>query len=401
MRIIYTILFLTTWFGAHAQLYINGPVTVQAGALLYAQDTIKLDAAGSLIVNGTLESTKDIQTIQSFINTVNTGKVILPIASGIQKSLRIGSGSVAAIGIQHGSSNSVVFNLAVRDQVFSNPELQTTLQTTNAVSNTWLVEPQANVANAIINLGWETNHELGGFARNASFVAHWKAGQNTAWSADSIRVAALTGTTPQYQQQSNVSNLTSGTYYFGVGSAGSVLPVTIIRVKGKSICANTNEVSWLVASASNSSRFVVEWINPETGLIESVGTVNTPPQITQTQQFTFTHYYSEQVGNQVLYRIKHVNLNNTFTYTNWVAIATTPTFTAYELSPNPSNGVFQINNLVQGNVKIMTTMGVELSTINNYSSGQWINVSHLPSGVYYVQITDNLQQQTVKRLIIH
>lgn len=400
MRTLYTILFLTTWFGAHAQLYINGPITVQAGALLYAQDTIKLDAAGSLIVNGTLQSSKDIQTIQSFINTANTGKVILPIPSGIQKSLRIGSGSIAAIGIQHASSNAVVFNLAVRDQVYANPQTQTTLQTTNAVANTWLVEPQANVTNAVINLGWETNHELSGFARNTSFVGRWKVGQSTSWSQDSIRTATLTGTVPQYQQQSNVANLTTGTYYFGVGSAGSVLPVTIIRVKGKSICANTNEVSWLVASASNSKRFVVEWENPETGVIEPVGFINTAVQINQTQQFTYTHNYTEQVGNQVLYRIKHENLNNTFTYTNWVAVTTTPTFTAYELSPNPSNGVFQISNLIQGNVKVITAMGVEVSTINNYSSGQWINVSHLPNGVYYVQITDNLQQQTVKRLII-
>lgn len=401
MRIVYTILFLTTWFGAHAQLYINGPVTVQQGALLYAQDTIKLDAAGSLTVNGTLQSTRDIQTIQSFINTANTGKVILPIAPGIQKNLRIGSGSIAGIGIQHQSNNAVEFSLAVRDQVFSNPENSSGLQSTNAVANTWLVEPQANVTNATISLGWETNHELSGFTRNASFVGRWKAGQSTSWSADSIRVASLTGTTPQYQQVSNVANLATGTYFFGVGSAGSVLPVTIIRVKGKSICANTNEVSWLVASASNSRRFVVEWVNPETGITEPVGAINTSPQINQTQQFTFTHYYTEQVGNQVLYRIRHENLNNTFSYTNWISVATTPSLTTYSLAPNPTNGQFQVTNLVQGTVKVMTISGVELLLVNNYTNGQWINVNHLSSGVYYVQITDTQQQQTIKRLIIH
>src|SRR5437868_5973218 len=94
-------------FHAHAQLYINGAVTIQNGATLYANDTIQLGSSASLTTNGLLQSTKAINTNQYLVNTGTTGFILTPVASGTASSFDIGTATNNRFSIQHSSGSAV------------------------------------------------------------------------------------------------------------------------------------------------------------------------------------------------------------------------------------------------------------------------------------------------------
>lgn len=402
MKTLFTSLCLLSWCATHAQLYINGDVTVQQGGTLYAQELVKLDAAGSLNLNGTLQSTVDVQTTQSFINTGNNGKVIFPIVSGVNKSINIGSGSISSITINHQNGTTVPFSLAVKSGLYLNPVSKTGLQTTNSVNKTWEVSPLSAAANTKISLGWEPSDELSGFSRTNASLFSWKEGSNTTWTWNSSSNAVTTGTLPQYQQNGIGSNLDSGKYHFGVGGNGTALPVNLIWVKGKSVCAFTDDITWYIGSAYNSAGFGIEWQNPETGSIETVGYVSTPATIANARQFKYIHTYSEKAKNEVYYRIRHDDIDNTSTYSEWIAIKIEHVENNHDVVPNPSNGEFNITNIQNANIRIINQFGVQVYQILNYTSDETINLTDVIEAGFYTAIIQYIDsgKTTSKKIII-
>jgi len=202
---------------ANAQLYINADITIQNGETLYADDTIQLGASATVTDNGILQSTKGIQTKQSIINTGSNGFIISPVQSGVYTSFDLGTGSTNnRISIQHSSAGAVDYKLAVRDNVFANPNTNNSTITAHTIDKTWMVQPLSNSSNTSIGLQWVAANEQSGFNHNNCGLAQWQTGVSNTWNMlNGTSAANISG--PLFSRTSNVGNLNTGTYYYNVG----------------------------------------------------------------------------------------------------------------------------------------------------------------------------------------
>nr|MBP9689694.1 T9SS type A sorting domain-containing protein [Bacteroidia bacterium] len=68
--------------------------------------------------------------------------------------------------------------------------------------------------------------------------------------------------------------------------------------------------------------------------------------------------------------------------------------------PNPTTNSFQINsNQMVDEVTIYNNIGISVLNINNYTNNNTINISALPSGVYYVH-TKLITETVISKLVV-
>ncbi|MDX1349960.1 MAG: T9SS type A sorting domain-containing protein [Putridiphycobacter sp.] len=97
-------------------------------------------------------------------------------------------------------------------------------------------------------------------------------------------------------------------------------------------------------------------------------------------------HYSAIVNNYKIgvnyYRLKQTDFDGNFSYTQPISVIIPDSFrrTVY---PNPNNGQFIIDADYLSTVTIMTLTGLEILHIENYN-GEFINLTHLPAGVYLI-----------------
>ncbi len=299
---------------ASAQLYINGDITIQNGETLYADDTIQLGASATVTDNGILQSTKGIKTNQSIINTGATGFIITPVATGVTTGFDLGTTTTNnKISISHSSSGSVVYQLAVRDNVYKNPVNNTTPINHNTINKTWMVQPLTNASNSSIDLYWNAADEQTGFDRSNCNVAKWESSVSNNWNTPNGTSAASAGGMPSsYFQTLNLGSLNSGTYYLSVGdnsypfSSFSTLNLTAflqgLYLSGGTMTAapfNADGVSPLTV-ADTISVELHEAVSPFT----LVYTVRDTLDVTGHANIQFPDYLS---GNYYYLSIKHRN----------------------------------------------------------------------------------------------
>lgn len=381
-----------------AQLYINGDLTIQNGATVYAQDTVWVDALASVNVAGTLHTTKDVVHLGSYINTTAGGYLIAPVQAGVTKTFPLGTSTNNSIKLAHQSGNLVFYKMGVRNNAYLNPENQTGLQNSNVVDKTWIIQPLSAAPSTQFNAGWNNANELAGFNRSNCNVASWKQGVSLAWNPATYGAATLNGTQPQYFATAATANLDSGVwYYYGVGS-GSALPVLFIGIQARATTSTQNTISWQVAQLSNSSHFEVEFYN-ENQQWELIGKVSSAKVSHVKQSYQFNHT-ANNLQDINYYRVKQVDLNGNFTYSKTVSVQqqSSAKFIVY---PNPSNGIVYVNNhqLELATVVIYNAMGVEVYSNNQYTNNSAINLKHLNQGVYILQHQSLTGKQT-QRIII-
>jgi hypothetical protein len=381
-----------------AQLYINGDLTIQNGATVYAQDTVWVDALASVNVAGTLHTTKDVVRLGSFINTSAGGYLIAPVHAGVTKTFPLGTTTNNSIMLSHQSGNLVFYKMSVRDNVYQNPSIQTTLQTSNVVDKTWHIQALSTAPATQFKAGWNNSNELSGFTRGNCTVSNWKQGVSVAWNPSTYAAAALNGTQPQYFATAATANLDSGVwYYYGVGS-GSALPVQFIGIQARVVSSTQNTISWQVAQLSNSSHFEIEHLST-TNQWEFIGKVASVKVSQIKQNYTFNHLANNLQGTNY-YRVKQVDLNGGFTYSKTASVQqqSSAKFIVY---PNPSNGIVYVNNhqLEVATVVIYNAMGAEVYSNNQYTNNSAINLKHLNQGVYILQHQSLTGKQT-QRIII-
>ncbi|MBP9186255.1 MAG: T9SS type A sorting domain-containing protein [Bacteroidia bacterium] len=379
-----------------AQLYINGELTIQNGATLYVDDTITINAQANVQVDGLLHNTKIMYTNFNYIKTGTTGFVITNIPTGGLKEIGIGNTTNNRIGITHASTSAVSFKIALRDNVYANAQNNTGKITSNAVDKTWHIQPLDTVLNATINVGWASTDELTGFARNNSAVFHWLSGSNTMWDTSVTYTAAtLTGGIPEFMLTNTASNLSPGIHYYSVGSIGTTLPVSFINVSAKYLTNTSNQINWQVANQKNGNYFEVQRSLNGTDFT-TIKNVDIESSISR---YVFTD--NNVVNNQIVYyRIKQVDFNNQFTISKVVSVDQKSIVNGINIYPNPTTNSFQINsNQMVDEVTIYNNIGISVLNINNYTNNNTINISALPSGVYYVH-TKLITETVISKLVV-
>lgn len=400
-----------------AQVYINSDVTIQNNATLYADDTVQLASSAVVTNNGILQSTKSINTNGYLINTGATGYIITPVASGSLKTYDIGTSSNNKIQIQHSTGSNVIFQMAVRDNVYLNPQTSSTQLTSNVVNKTWILMPQTSVANLSGTAYWNAADESSGFTRSNCGVSYWQSGSSTSWTyTNGTSAATITGSSPAYSKATSAAGLTAGTYYFGVGGLGSSLPVAILKFAATKNINDDVLLNWITSSEINNDHFEiqrsVDCIKFESIVqIKGAGNSNTEIQYSSIDKTPFAKLNE----TKLYYRLKQIDFDGKYQYTEIKEVgvqkmdanlnATNFIISTY---PNPTTQLLNIDiettdaksislSLLDANGKSLLSQQYQIDKVKQTFQ---LNTSQLAPGVYMLNILDENKTYICKQKLI-
>lgn len=185
--------------------------------------------------------------------------------------------------------------------------------------------------------------------------------------------------------------------------------VTPVELTSFSATANDDNVvlSWITATETNNSGFDIQ--RSKDGEFETIGFVEGNGTTTEPQVYSFID--EEVVTGKYKYRLKQIDFDGTFEYSNEVEIEiTTPSIFSLEQNyPNPFNPSTKIKySLPQSSnveIKIYDVLGKESATlVSEYKpAGSYeiqFDASLLPSGTYFYQIHAGSFLETKKMILM-
>jgi hypothetical protein len=179
---------------------------------------------------------------------------------------------------------------------------------------------------------------------------------------------------------------------FGIGAMDvTPLPVTWLSFTGKSL--NDDVIlNWSTSTEINSNYFDVETSVDGVNFYKA-GQVKSKGNSSATQQYSFIHYSPVEGANY--YRLKQVDLNGGFTYSNVITVAfDNDKGQTINIYPSPATNDLNITfSRSQENVmlRVVSIDGkvVETKQVGTVAGKTSVNVSSLTNGVYILQVRVN------------
>ena len=378
-----------------AQLYINGDVLVQSGETLFATDSITLGTNQSLVVNGTVHSTKGINTNGNYIKTLNGGSIISPVPSGVAKSFDIGTNSNNRVQILQNSGSTVNYKLNVSDNIHVNPQTKANSINTNVINKTWLVQPLGASNNTTVTLFWNATDELSGFNRTNCAISRWQENITTSWSfTTATNSAQTTGLLPSFSRTINTGNLATSVYYFGVGGSGSSLPIVLLDFQAN----NLNEdvaLNWATSLEINNSYFEVQR-STDSKNWNKVAIVNGSGNSSARTEYKIIdpNPYSILQVDKIYYRLKQVDFDDNYSYSpiRNVNIDEGKSTVQVSIYPNPTSSKIWVQiqdpNATNYQIELTDMYGKTIKNTLLTLDDNSIDLNEIASGVYFIKVID-------------
>ena len=178
----------------------------------------------------------------------------------------------------------------------------------------------------------------------------------------------------------------------------SALPVDIIYFTGK-LNGNNLNLNWEVGAEFNLLNYEVESSFNGTNF-NKIATVEAKNMHT----YSYTQSAEEIRGRRVYYRIKKVDKNGKYTYSEVFTIHI-PLNTKFTVYPNPAKGFISINlsniTAISSQLTITDLAGkiVLSKTITTQNGNVLVSTNNLVNGVYFVQLKIN-NEVLVSKLVI-
>jgi len=164
-----------------------------------------------------------------------------------------------------------------------------------------------------------------------------------------------------------------------IESSCIALPIENVAPLQVYLKGNAAILTWKTATETNNKGFEIQRSK------DAIGWETIAWQTGQGNTLTphsYTYRDEKPLSGTSYYRLKQVDFNGDFSYTNIVSLTyIRPDVT---ISPNPGSGVFDIQ-LTQGTYQILNTAGqiIQTGKLQNNTS---IDISHEPQGVYFISI---------------
>ena len=261
--------------------------------------------------------------------------------------------------------------------------------TDHALNATWEISPYTDAWDFSAEFIYDTSTlELTGFDRtNFYFYTRDDQSTPTPWSimasgsASSLGGGQFSVTIPPMILVSNV------THYISVGDLNSSLPVELISFNAHAD-KDKNILDWKTATEINNDHFEIQrsvdaknWT--PIGDMPGHGTTNTE------EFYSFVDASANALASSVVYyRLKQVDNNGKFEYSEIRKISTSQTENYFKLYPNPAKDMLNIsfNGTENRTVRIFNMNGECVYTsLNEYTQKQ-IDISSLTSGMYILKV---------------
>ncbi len=207
--------------------------------------------------------------------------------------------------------------------------------------------------------------------------------------------------------------------FWVVGLWGTILyaDISVLPVNLTSFSAYTQNgkvfLNWTTTSELNSHRFEIERKTISMDLESSwilIGFKNGNGTTTKQNEYTFIDNISEINADVIEYRLKQIDYNGSYTYSQVVKIQTLPlSFSLSQNYPNPFNPTtkikYQLPELSKIKLTVYDVLGREVKTLVNEEkpAGSYevkFDGTDLPSGVYFCRIETSKFSDTKKFVLL-
>lgn len=259
-----------------------------------------------------------------------TGNILFPIGAN--------TSSYTPLVMNNATGALDNFTAQVKDGVFSSYSGTTGIGilASSVVGKTWfLTEGNPGGSNVNLQLTWNGSDEMPGFDRDNCVLSHYTGGS---WNAGPVTFAV--GADPYTASRSGITSFSP----FGVGSAGSPLPLDLVAFYGK---RNTEGslLNWTTVNEYAVKNFEIER-SPDVHRFEAVGSVIAR----NTQGQNNYDFLDAAAASQVLYyRLKINDVDGQFRYSPILRINAVDN-NAIHVYPNPAKDILNIsidNNTAQ------------------------------------------------------
>ncbi len=191
----------------------------------------------------------------------------------------------------------------------------------------------------------------------------------------------------------------------------NILPVELTSFTAVSK-AGTIELNWQTASELNNLGFEIERkvLSGEKADWQKVGFKDGKGNTTEITNYRFTDDVSDFNGANLIYRLKQIDFNGAFEYSDEVEATSAPVkFELAQNYPNPFNPSTQINFSIpeEGfvSLKVFNALGQEAATLanQNMEAGNYtfeFDASELTSGIYFYTLKTENSISTKKMMLI-
>lgn len=289
-------------------------------------------------------------------------------------------------------NGSETFTISVSDGLYDNPVTQSSLLTTNVVTNTWKIETDAN-KKVNITLQWNASDEAS--LGNDVHISFWRDGTNSNWLDSASKVMTKSGSDP-YSASRDIIAM-NGTYYIGVGNSSSALPVELSRFDASWQVANEVALlEWETSSEINNERFEIER-RADQGDWQVIAQVGGAGSSDASMYYSYTDSELEglaKTNEKVYYRLVQYDFDGTNELSEVRSLNVNfGLVNAISVYPNPISGEYVHTTLVS-DYELYSPLG---SLIGEFKNTNRLRVGELPKGVYVLVHNE----QSVAKLVKH
>ncbi len=156
-------------------------------------------------------------------------------------------------------------------------------------------------------------------------------------------------------------------------------------------------LTWKTAEEINASRFEIEVSNSNSAVYAKVGSVNATATNGKTYQFN----YPMQAGIQYYFRLKMIDKDGAFKYSDVRSLTCDGKGTIITIAPNPVIDQFVISGMENGKntIVVLAANGQLVKTQIIPQAQGYVNIVNLASGMYSVKIISEKGKVTVGKII--
>lgn len=196
----------------------------------------------------------------------------------------------------------------------------------------------------------------------------------------------------EYQWYVTGTQMLSQGFVLFTDNAGGV-PVELVSFSAETFSGEVN-LKWITATELNNLGFEVERRTAEEWI--TIGFVRGKGTTTEIQNYSFIDDLFGLIASNISYRLKQIDFNGTYNYSDVIEVSITPTlFTLEQNYPNPFNPStnigFRIADREFVSLNVYDVIGNEIATLVNEElpAGEYeveFNASGLPSGLYFYKL---------------
>ena len=247
--------------------------------------------------------------------------------------------------------------------------------------------------------------ELGNLTSNGTIRLFAVVGSSTAYFSDVTVPGNLTTGNPGFNP--NFNTLPGGPYY----TQQMNVPVELASFTAD-VSGFTVELNWITSTETNNRGFEIERMENDSW--QKVAFVNGAGTSTEITNYSFSDDVSSLNANVIRYRLKQIDYNGTYTYSNEIEVNTNPIdYALYQNYPNPFNPVTTIKYSVPAaghvNLTVYDVLGNKVTElVNTVKSAGTYNAlfststagGGLASGVYYCKMTGGNHTKVIKLILM-